>query len=76
VIGGEAKRATPLAPDSHLADLMNQMALSAPVDAPWKAPNAAEWDKMTLDDFLDQLDLAPAVRMGVKIPSRSLAAPR
>ena len=29
------------------------MARTVPVDAPWKAPNAAKWDGMTLESFLD-----------------------
>jgi monoamine oxidase len=32
---------------------LDQMSKSVPVDAPWKAPNAAKWDGMTLESFLD-----------------------
>jgi monoamine oxidase len=67
VIGGEARRATPAAPDPHLAKVMDEMAFSVPLEAPWKAPDAIQWDKMTFEDFLDQNDVEPAVRMGVKI---------
>jgi monoamine oxidase len=32
---------------------LDAMAKTVPVDAPWKAPNAAKWDGMTLESFLD-----------------------
>jgi monoamine oxidase len=32
---------------------LDEMAKTVPVDAPWKAPNAAKWDGMTLESFLD-----------------------
>ena len=32
---------------------LDAMARTVPVDAPWKAPNAAKWDGMTLESFLD-----------------------
>jgi monoamine oxidase len=30
---------------------LDQMALSVPLDAPWKAPNAVEWDSQTFDSW-------------------------
>ncbi|MGZ4181970.1 MAG: flavin monoamine oxidase family protein [Solirubrobacteraceae bacterium] len=32
---------------------LDEMSKTVPVDAPWKAPNAAKWDGMTLESFLD-----------------------
>jgi monoamine oxidase len=32
---------------------LDEMSKTVPVDAPWKAPNAARWDGMTLETFLD-----------------------
>ena len=32
---------------------LDAMAKTVPVDAPWKAPNAAKWDGTTLESFLD-----------------------
>lgn len=26
-----------------------------PNEAPWKAPRAEEWDKMTMQDFIDKI---------------------
>jgi monoamine oxidase len=67
VIGGQARRAKPAAPDPRFASVMDQMAFTVPLEAPWEAPDAAEWDKMTFEDFIDQSHLDPAVRMGAKI---------
>jgi len=32
---------------------LDEMSKTVPVDAPWKAPNAAKWDGVTLESFLD-----------------------
>ena len=32
---------------------LDEMSKTVPVDAPWKAPNAATWDGITLESFLD-----------------------
>ena len=32
---------------------LDEMSKTVPVDAPWKAPNAAKWDGITLESFLD-----------------------
>src|SRR5690242_1871268 len=40
----------------QLATVVSQldgMSKTVPVDAPWKAPNAAKWDGITLESFLD-----------------------
>jgi monoamine oxidase len=64
VIGGEARKGGPaVAPDPNFAAIMNKMADTIPLATPWEAPNAAEWDAMTMQDFLDQSDLSPAQKM-------------
>jgi monoamine oxidase len=67
VIGGKARRARPAAPDPHFAAIMNEMAFSVPLEAPWTAPKAAEWDAMTFEDFLNQSKLTASERMTVEI---------
>jgi monoamine oxidase len=67
VIAGKARRAKPAAPDPHFAAVMNDMAFEVPLEAPWDAPHAAEWDAMTFEDFIKKSDLDPAVRMIVEI---------
>ena len=67
VIAGQAKRAKPVAPDPHFAAIMDKMASSVPLEAPWEAPNAAEWDAMTFEDFLNKSGLDPAERMTAEI---------
>lgn len=37
-----------------LLGLIDQYAAEIAVDAPWTHPRAAEWDRMTLDDFIQQ----------------------
>lgn len=67
VIAGTARRAKPAAPDPHFAAVMDEMAFTVPLETPWEAPNAAEWDAMTFEDFLSKSDLDPAERMVAKI---------
>lgn len=67
VIGGNAQRSKPVAPDPRFAQLVNEMAFAVPLHAPWEAPNAAAWDAMTCEDFLNQADLTPAERMIAEI---------
>ncbi|XP_015929427.2 amine oxidase [flavin-containing] B isoform X1 [Parasteatoda tepidariorum] len=38
----------------HLMDLMDKMGEEIPVDAPWKAPHADEWDTLTFKVFLEK----------------------
>ncbi|KAL8608805.1 hypothetical protein ACOMHN_059487 [Nucella lapillus] len=38
---------------NHVLRLINAMCKEVPVEAPWKAARAAEWDKMTVKQFLD-----------------------
>jgi monoamine oxidase len=67
VVGGEATRSKPATPDPHFAAIMNEMAATVPLEAPWETPNATEWDAMTFEDLLDKSDLQPAERMVTKI---------
>ena len=41
---------------------IDQMASEVPVGAPWTAKNAAEWDGITLETWLNQNTVVPAVR--------------
>jgi monoamine oxidase len=38
---------------------LDQMSTSVPVDAPWEAANAAEWDRQTLEQFLSTRSITP-----------------
>jgi monoamine oxidase len=62
-VEGRTKRYRGTIPRLGLYSLLNfgwgqwrleRMSKSVPLDAPWKAPRAAEWDAMTLADFLDR----------------------
>jgi monoamine oxidase len=61
-IGGERHHYTGPIPSGDLDAMaeavtlmldLNLMALEVPLDAPWKAPLAAEWDAMTVQSWLD-----------------------
>ena len=45
---------------------IDDMATQVPVDAPWTAKNAAEWDSMTVEDWLAHNSLIPQVREVLK----------
>ena len=49
-----------------------------PVDAPWTAPKAAEWDRPTLQQFIDQNTVTPQFRAIVPVATRPIfgAEPR
>ncbi len=49
------------APEFYAA--MNAMARTVPLDAPWLAPRAAEWDAMTYADHLKTVSLSDENRM-------------
>lgn len=50
-------------PDAAVLQLrIDQMASEVPVDAPWTAPKAAEWDGITLETWLNENSVVPAVR--------------
>jgi monoamine oxidase len=38
---------------------LDSLSTSVPVDAPWTAPNAGMWDRMTFDDWLRQHEVNP-----------------
>ena len=67
MMGGNAQRTAPAAPDPHFAQIMNKMAYTVPLEAPWEAPDAAKWDAMTFEDFVNQSNLGPAQRMVAEI---------
>ncbi len=57
---------------------LNQMASTVPPDAPWKAPQAAEWDSQTFDTWLKDNNLTPEARELVELGIQSIfsAEPR
>jgi len=46
---------------------LNLMALEVPVDAPWKAPEAAEWDAITVQSWLDAEVEHPGARQNLTL---------
>ncbi|KAG9485617.1 hypothetical protein GDO78_008614 [Eleutherodactylus coqui] len=40
---------------NHLWRTIDEWGREIPVDAPWKAPHADEWDKMTMKEFIDKV---------------------
>ncbi|KAJ7403331.1 Amine oxidase [flavin-containing] B [Pitangus sulphuratus] len=40
---------------NNLWRTMDEMGKEIPNEAPWKAPHAEEWDKMTMQDFIDKI---------------------
>jgi monoamine oxidase len=67
ILGGEAQKVKPAAPNPHLADTMDAMVATVSAEAPWEAPNAEEWNGMTFQQFLDTQDLDQATLMTTKI---------
>lgn len=61
VAGGEALRvpttASPVT-DQKFVETLNALAVTVPIDAPWTAPNAREWDAMTYADHLSTARLS------------------
>lgn len=52
-----------LLPDAaQLITRINEMSKDVPVDAPWAAPRAAEWDAMTFHDWVSHTSVNPDVR--------------
>src|SRR4051812_27745058 len=58
--------------------LLDQMSTSVPVDAPWTAPNAAEWDGQTLESWLKSHSATPRFQRVVTVATRPVfgAEPR
>jgi len=51
---------------------LNPMSEEVPVEAPWKAPKAEEWDKITLGRWRDQNITAPGARRLFDIATEAL----
>jgi monoamine oxidase len=51
---------------------LNPMSEEVPVEAPWKAPKAEEWDKITLGQWRDQNITAPGARRLFDIATEAL----
>ncbi|XP_069492606.1 amine oxidase [flavin-containing] A-like [Ambystoma mexicanum] len=47
---------------NHLWRTIDAMGKEIPVDAPWDAPHAEEWDKMSVKDFIEKVCWTTAVR--------------
>lgn len=55
---------------------VDPLAALVPVEAPWTAPRAAEWDQMSLGDWLHAEGVSPGDQRGVALSvALSLAAP-
>ncbi len=82
VLNGARSRypATPgLSPDPDFQEAiltsitkLNPMSEEVPVDAPWKAPKAEEWDKLSLGAWRDQNITAPGARRLFDIAAEAL----
>jgi monoamine oxidase len=57
---------------------LDEMSKQVPVDAPWSAPMAAEWDATTLEQYVDQNAVNPDFKKLVSIATRPIfgAEPR
>jgi monoamine oxidase len=57
---------------------LDEMSKSVPVDAPWRSPNAAEWDSQTLETWINAHSLTPQFRELVPVATRPIfgAEPR
>jgi monoamine oxidase len=64
----------PLAlPDALVTiERINQMSREVPIDAPWAAPNAAEWDGQTMESWLRHNNVLPRTRELVDLLFNSL----
>jgi len=57
---------------------LDEMATHVPVDAPWTAPEAANWDAQTLQQFVDENTVSPRFRKLASVAARPIfgAEPR
>lgn len=57
---------------------LDQMSTSVPVDAPWEASNAAEWETYTLERWIEENSATPRFRELVHVATRPIfgAEPR
>jgi monoamine oxidase len=79
IVEGQATRvpatAHPISDENFDAEL-DALAKTVPVDAPWTAPRAAEWDAMTYAEYLDGAHLSAEDRATVELMTPlSLGAP-
>ncbi|MCP1603586.1 flavin monoamine oxidase family protein [Pseudomonas citronellolis] len=50
--------------DLPVADKLSEMSRNVPSGAPWKSSKAAEWDKLSVGDWLAQQNIKPENRLG------------
>jgi len=57
---------------------LDQMSTTVPVDAPWEASNAAEWETYTLERWIEENSVTPRFRELVRVATRPIfgAEPR
>ena len=57
---------------------LDEMSKTVPVDAPWEAPNAAEWDGQTLETWINANSVSPKFKALVPVATRAIfgAEPR
>ncbi|XP_066287548.1 amine oxidase [flavin-containing]-like [Branchiostoma lanceolatum] len=48
--------------EQHMYRTIDRMGAEIPVEAPWKAPHAEEWDRLTMKDVFDKLLWTDSVR--------------
>ncbi len=63
---------------TEVVTLLDQMATTVPVDAPWEAANAADYDRQTLETFVREHSASPRFRELVSVATRPIfgAEPR
>jgi|SRR5271166_3628872 len=79
IVEGKAMRvpatAHPISNENFDAEL-DALAKTVPIDAPWTAPRAGEWDAMTYADYLNGADLSAEDRATVELMTPlSIGAP-
>ena len=79
IVKGQATRVPPTAhpiSDENFDAKLDALAKTVPIDAPWTAPRAAEWDAMTYADYLDGAHLSADDRATVELTTpMSFGAP-
>jgi monoamine oxidase len=63
---------------AQVVQRLDQMASQVPVDAPWTAPNAAEWDGQTFESWINANAVSPRFKQIVPVATRPIfgAEPR
>jgi monoamine oxidase len=69
---------TIIAETATVVALLDQMATSVPVDAPWEAANAASWETYTLEKWINEQSANPNFRALIPLATRPIfgAEPR